>query len=318
MIHHTGKLSAGEFSTGLDVGNLIKIVRNNLLCGMQAQKSMRTLQSECIWSLSFSSPILVTDVASAEKSFFESKPISIRLGVNSCLAHSSCSFRLRMKVGALSMVFRCRKHARWSPRLSSDLCCSLQWRWTWGFHCHIWIPCFCHISTMTLQFLHPCLPALLRSRVNLRHSSSIQRSFLMAACLASTWSTAIQYKIHRALTLIWSMLENASKEQMERSWKSQRNFHFMSQFGVWSILTEKAFSLPCKAAFLVSMNIKVIMMTSMISMKLLLLEVLKLWVSMRLPNVTKEGICVSTTIKVESKSKNVCLLWQLGRGQIHV
>ena len=71
MIHHTGKLSAGEFSTGLDVGNLIKIVRNNLLCGMQAQKSMRTLQSECIWSLSFSSPILVTDVASAEKSFFK-------------------------------------------------------------------------------------------------------------------------------------------------------------------------------------------------------------------------------------------------------
>ena len=59
------------------------------------------------------------------------------------------------------------------------------------------------------------------------------------------------------------------------------------------------------------------MMTSMISMKLLLLGVLKLWVSMRLPNVTKEGICVSTTIKVESKSKNVCLLWQLGRGQTY-
>ena len=36
-----GKLSAGEFSTGLDVVNLIKIVRNNLLRGRQAQKPVR-------------------------------------------------------------------------------------------------------------------------------------------------------------------------------------------------------------------------------------------------------------------------------------
>jgi hypothetical protein len=38
-----GKLSAGEFCTGLDVVNskLIKIVRDNLLRGMQARKPMR-------------------------------------------------------------------------------------------------------------------------------------------------------------------------------------------------------------------------------------------------------------------------------------
>jgi hypothetical protein len=38
-----GKLSAGEFCMGLDVVNskLIKIVRDNLLCGLQAQKPVR-------------------------------------------------------------------------------------------------------------------------------------------------------------------------------------------------------------------------------------------------------------------------------------
>jgi hypothetical protein len=60
-----GKLSAGEFSTGLDVGNLVKIVRNNLLCGMQAQKPVRAeLYNLNVYGhLLFSSPIIVTDVA---------------------------------------------------------------------------------------------------------------------------------------------------------------------------------------------------------------------------------------------------------------
>jgi hypothetical protein len=69
-----GKLSAGEFSMDLDVGNLIKIVRNSLLCGMQAQKPVRAeLYNLNVYGHYHSCHrfSLLTDVASGEKSFFK-------------------------------------------------------------------------------------------------------------------------------------------------------------------------------------------------------------------------------------------------------
>ena len=194
----------------------------------------RTLQSECLWLLSFSPPILVTDVASGEKSFFKAHVDTPR--GERMFGSLVVFFPTKYEGGSLIMR---QKGEQWSFDAANALA---EAKDPQVAYVALYSDVEHEVSTvtsgyrvtsmMTLQFLHPCLPPLLRSRTNLRPSSLMRHFFLMAECLALTWNATIQYKILSAHSSIWASLKTASKEPRQRSWQLQRNFRFMSRLGV--------------------------------------------------------------------------------------